>query len=152
MHRGMGKVSCSRRRSSGGHPYDDRPRLSTTQTSPEKTPPDMSHTTSAPSSYLDTSIPFNLPPRRSMKMLKDGSDFVWPDAAHALFVRGAVFSTLVSQRLSLHQCLGLQAWKFINIGSKRTRAPRGEGKTDFLTRYLQSHGVERTKKQVASHL
>lgn len=47
---------------------------------------------------------------------------------------------------------GLQAWKFINIGSKRTRAPRGEGKTDFLTRYLQSHGVERTKKQVASHL
>jgi hypothetical protein len=39
-------------------------------------------------SYLDASIPHNLPPRRSMKMLKDGSDFVWPDAAHVLFVKG----------------------------------------------------------------
>ncbi|KIJ30483.1 hypothetical protein M422DRAFT_268033 [Sphaerobolus stellatus SS14] len=85
-------------------------------------------------SFLDASIPFNLPPRRSMKMLKDGSDFVWPDAAHSLFVKG------------------LQQWKVLTIGSKRTRAPRGEGKTDFLVRYLQQHGVERTKKQVASHL
>ncbi|KAF8531227.1 hypothetical protein JB92DRAFT_185885 [Gautieria morchelliformis] len=133
MHR-MGKVSCSRGRASGGHPYDDRPRLPAPHLPSEKSSSDTAHPISAPSSYLDTSIPFNLPPRRSMKMLKDGSDFVWPDAAHALFVRG------------------LQAWKFINIGSKRTRAPRGEGKTDFLTRYLQSHGVERTKKQVASHL
>ncbi|GJJ13979.1 hypothetical protein Clacol_008236 [Clathrus columnatus] len=87
-----------------------------------------------PASYLDASIPSNLPPRRSMKMLKDGSDFVWPDSAHALFVKG------------------LQAWKIQTIGSKRTRAPRGEGKTDFLVRFLQSHGVTRTKKQVASHL
>ena len=85
-----------------------------------------------------------------MKMLKDGSDFVWPDAAHAMFVRGTV--SLSSPRFILILSPGLQAWKFINIGSKRTRAPRGEGKTDFLTRYLQSHGVERTKKQVASHL
>ncbi|KAF8512085.1 hypothetical protein BU17DRAFT_69355 [Hysterangium stoloniferum] len=93
-----------------------------------------SHKNIISQSCLDSVIPFNLPPRRSMKMLKDGSDFVWPDAAHTLFVKG------------------LQAWKVLTIGSKRTRAPRGEGKTDFLVRYLKSHGVERTKKQVASHL
>jgi hypothetical protein len=93
MHRGMGKVSCSRGRSSGGHPYDDRPRHSAPHLPSDKTSSDTAHPISAPSSYLDTSIPFNLPPRRSMKMLKDGSDFVWPDAAHALFVRGALCQT-----------------------------------------------------------
>jgi TEA/ATTS domain len=146
----MGKASSSRRRPSDGHPYAaDRPKASVS--SSENLPSDIATPVSAPSSYLDTSIPFNLPPRRSMKMLKDGSDFVWPDAAHALFVRGTVLLPPRARPILIPSS-GLQAWKFINIGSKRTRAPRGEGKTDLLTRYLQSHGVERTKKQVASHL
>lgn len=123
---------------------------------------DVNRADTIPASYLDASIPLNLPPRRSMKMLKDGSDFVWPDSAHALFVKGWYLSTLpscdtrtVSEAFSsplLFFFQGLQAWKALTYNSKRTRAPRGEGKTDFLVRYLQGHGVERTKKQVASHL
>ncbi|TFL07597.1 hypothetical protein BDV98DRAFT_652521 [Pterulicium gracile] len=85
---------------------------------------------SSSTSIISTTL---TPQRKHHKLLKDGSgDEVWPQSVESVFVQG-----LKAYRDS--------PWATYSRGRSRWR-------NQFLVDYLQSVGIVRTKKQVASHI
>ncbi|KAJ6580910.1 hypothetical protein B0H19DRAFT_929428, partial [Mycena capillaripes] len=77
--------------------------------------------------------PLLTPQRKHRKLLKDGSSTaVWPESIEALFVQG------------LREYWD-SPWATYSRGRSRWR-------NQFLVDYLQSLGITRSKKQVASHI
>lgn len=75
------------------------------------------------------------PSRKHRKLLKDGSGVeVWPEAIEKIFVQG-LREYWQSPYATYSQSRGRSRWR-----------------NQFLVDYLQRHGIERTKKQVASHI
>lgn len=72
------------------------------------------------------------PQRKHRKLLKDGSSEVWPEDIERIFVHG------------LREYWD-SPWATFSRGRSRWR-------NQFLVDYLQRHGVDRSKKQVASHI
>ncbi|KAA1469485.1 hypothetical protein DENSPDRAFT_745222, partial [Dentipellis sp. KUC8613] len=72
------------------------------------------------------------PQRKHRKMLKDGTSEVWPESVEKVFVQG------------LRQYWD-SPWATYSRGRSRWR-------NQFLVDYLHAAGVERSKKQVASHI
>lgn len=72
------------------------------------------------------------PQRKHRKLLKDGSSEVWPEDIERVFVQGL-------------REYWESPWATFSRGRSRWR-------NQFLVDYLQRHGVERSKKQVASHI
>ncbi|KAI5123293.1 hypothetical protein M0805_009314 [Coniferiporia weirii] len=73
-----------------------------------------------------------LPQRRHRKMLKDGSSEVWPQDAEVVFLDGL-------------RDYWNSPWANFSRGRSRWR-------NQFLVDYLKKHGIDRSKKQVASHI
>lgn len=73
-----------------------------------------------------------LPQRRHRKMLKDGSSEVWPEEAENIFLDGL-----------------REYW---NSPCANWNKGRSRWRNSFLVEYLRSKGIERSKKQVASHI
>lgn len=73
-----------------------------------------------------------LPQRRHRKMLKDGSSEVWPQEAEDIFLDG------------LREYWN-SPWANFSRGRSRWR-------NQYLVDYLKKHGIDRSKKQVASHI
>ena len=65
-------------------------------------------------------------------MLKDGSSEVWPQEAEAIFLDGL-------------RDYWNSPWANFNRGRSRWR-------NQYLVDYLKKNGIERSKKQVASHI
>ncbi|TDL27538.1 hypothetical protein BD410DRAFT_426163 [Rickenella mellea] len=74
----------------------------------------------------------SLPQRRHRKMLRDGSSEVWPQHAEDLFLKGL-------------EDYWNSPWANFSRGRSRWR-------NQFLVDYLKRNGIERSKKQVASHI
>lgn len=72
------------------------------------------------------------PQRKHRKLLKDGTSEVWPESLEEIFVEG------------LRQYWE-SPWATYSRGRSRWR-------NQFLVDYLQKAGIERSKKQVASHI
>ncbi|KAH9996908.1 hypothetical protein BJV77DRAFT_941957, partial [Russula vinacea] len=72
------------------------------------------------------------PQRKHRKMLKDGTSEVWPESVEKIFVDG------------LRQYWE-SPWATYSRGRSRWR-------NQFLVDYLKEAGIERSKKQVASHI
>ena len=90
------------------------------------------------------------PQRKHHKMLKDGTSEVWPEDVEKIFIQG--ISILPLPRLPPLNLLptGLREywespWATFSRGRSRWR-------NQFLVDYLQKAGVERSRKQVASHI
>lgn len=91
------------------------------------------------------------PQRKHHKLLKDGSE-VWSKEVERIFVEGFLSMLLVSlASLSdfptfpgLHKYWE-SPWATYSRGRSRWR-------NQFLVDHLKSHGIERSKKQVASHI
>lgn len=87
------------------------------------------------------------PQRKHRKLLKDGSSEVWPEDIERIFVHGTSISSFLAYLIVLP---GLREywdspWATFSRGRSRWR-------NQFLVDYLQRHGVDRSKKQVASHI
>ncbi|OJA21601.1 hypothetical protein AZE42_01677 [Rhizopogon vesiculosus] len=81
----------------------------------------------------DSSSPRTLTPQRKhRKLLKDGSSEVWPEDVERIFVQGL-------------REYWESPWATYSRGRSRWR-------NQFLVEYLQRAGVDRSKKQVASHI
>ena len=83
-------------------------------------------------------------------MLKDGTSEVWPESVEKIFVDGAVITALSFQPSYVCAALGLRQywespWATYSRGRSRWR-------NQFLVDYLKEAGIERSKKQVASHI
>lgn len=76
--------------------------------------------------------PDPLPQRRHRKMLKDGTSEVWPQDAENVFLDG------------LREYWN-SPWANFSRGRSRWR-------NQYLVDYLKKNGIERSKKQVASHI
>ncbi|KAG6879517.1 hypothetical protein C0992_001850 [Termitomyces sp. T32_za158] len=88
----------------------------------------MSTSAKRPSSSLT-------PQRKHRKLLKDGSGIeVWPESIEKIFVQG------------LHEY-----WKSPWATYSQSRG-RSRWRNQFLVDYLQKAGIDRSKKQVASHI
>ncbi|TEB35877.1 hypothetical protein FA13DRAFT_1762129 [Coprinellus micaceus] len=75
------------------------------------------------------------PQRKHRKLLKDGSGVeVWPESIEKIFVQG-LREYWQSPYATYSQSRGRSRWR-----------------NQFLVDYLMRHGIERTKKQVASHI
>ncbi|KAF8741005.1 hypothetical protein AX14_006209 [Amanita brunnescens Koide BX004] len=75
------------------------------------------------------------PQRKHRKLLKDGSGIeVWPESVEKIFVEGL-----------------RKYWESPYATSSQSRG-RSRWRNQFLVDYLKSAGVERSKKQVASHI
>ncbi|KAF8350738.1 hypothetical protein F5887DRAFT_315818 [Amanita rubescens] len=75
------------------------------------------------------------PQRKHRKLLKDGSGIeVWPESVEKVFVEGL-----------------RKYWESPYATSSQSRG-RSRWRNQFLVDYLKSAGVERSKKQVASHI
>jgi hypothetical protein len=75
------------------------------------------------------------PQRKHRKLLKDGSGTeVWPEAIEKIFVQG-LKEYWDSPYATYSQSRGRSRWR-----------------NQFLVDYLLKHGIERSKKQVASHI
>ncbi len=92
------------------------------------------------------------PQRKHRKMLKDGTSEVWPESVEKIFVDGAVIPFIISWSSYLYVCVtsGLRQywespWATYSRGRSRWR-------NQFLVDYLKEAGIERSKKQVASHI
>lgn len=72
------------------------------------------------------------PQRKHRKLLKDGTSEVWPESLEEIFVQG------------LRQYWE-SPWATYSRGRSRWR-------NQFLVDYLQKAGIERSKKQIASHI
>lgn len=72
------------------------------------------------------------PQRKHRKLLKDGSSEVWPESIETIFVEGL-------------RRYWQSPWATYSRGRSRWR-------NQYLVEYLHKAGVERTKKQVASHI
>lgn len=86
------------------------------------------------SATYETDLPTKTltPQRKHRKLLKDGSSEVWPEDIERIFVKG------------LREYWD-SPWATFSRGRSRWR-------NQFLVDYLQKHGVDRSKKQVASHI
>ncbi|EJD06017.1 uncharacterized protein FOMMEDRAFT_145345 [Fomitiporia mediterranea MF3/22] len=73
-----------------------------------------------------------LPQRRHRKMLKDGSAEVWPQDAEDVFLEGLK--------------------DYWNSPWANTSRGRSRWRNQYLVDYLKKFGIERSKKQVASHI
>lgn len=81
----------------------------------------------------DQDLPKSLTPQRKhRKLLKDGSSEVWPEDVERVFVQGL-------------REYWESPWATYSRGRSRWR-------NQFLVDYLQKNGVDRSKKQVASHI
>ncbi|KAG8217485.1 hypothetical protein J3R82DRAFT_5630 [Butyriboletus roseoflavus] len=80
----------------------------------------------------DASTKSLTPQRKHRKLLKDGSSEVWPEDIERIFVQGL-------------REYWESPWATYSRGRSRWR-------NQFLVDYLQKHGVDRSKKQVASHI
>ncbi|OAX44614.1 hypothetical protein K503DRAFT_657529, partial [Rhizopogon vinicolor AM-OR11-026] len=81
----------------------------------------------------DSSSPKTLTPQRKhRKLLKDGSSEVWPEDVERIFVQGL-------------REYWESPWATYSRGRSRWR-------NQFLVEYLQRAGIDRSKKQVASHI
>lgn len=92
------------------------------------------------------------PQRKHRKMLKDGTSEVWPESVEKIFVAGTVIipSSLQPSYLYVSPVSGLRQywespWATYSRGRSRWR-------NQFLVDYLKEAGIERSKKQVASHI
>lgn len=98
----------------------------------------------------DSSSPKSLTPQRKhRKLLKDGSSEVWPEDVERIFVEGSSPQTISLFNIFIPP-LGLREywespWATYSRGRSRWR-------NQFLVEYLQRAGVDRSKKQVASHI
>ncbi|KZT26234.1 hypothetical protein NEOLEDRAFT_1049132, partial [Neolentinus lepideus HHB14362 ss-1] len=72
------------------------------------------------------------PQRKHRKMLKDGTSEVWPESVEEIFVEGL-------------REYWQSPWATFSRGRSRWR-------NQFLVDYLRKRGIERSKKQVASHI
>ncbi|KIM65218.1 hypothetical protein SCLCIDRAFT_78525, partial [Scleroderma citrinum Foug A] len=72
------------------------------------------------------------PQRKHRKLLKDGSSEVWPEDIERIFVQGL-------------QEYWESPWATFSRGRSRWR-------NQYLVDHLQKHGIDRSKKQVASHI
>lgn len=100
-------------------------------------PPPRSHCFLFPLSIMDSLIHTvhstnTLPQRRHRKMLKDGSSEVWPQEAEDIFLDGL-------------RDYWNSPWANTNRGRSRWR-------NQYLVDYLKKYGIDRSKKQVASHI
>jgi hypothetical protein len=82
-------------------------------------------------------------------MLKDGTSEVWPESVEKIFVEGAVIITFPHLPY-LYVSSGLRQywespWATYSRGRSRWR-------NQFLVDYLKEAGIDRSKKQVASHI
>lgn len=94
-----------------------------------------SSTVAMKSTRHDSSIPTITPQRKHRKLLKDGSGTeVWPEHIEQLFVQG-LREYWDSPYATYSQSRGRSRWR-----------------NQFLVDYLAKHGIERSKKQVASHI
>ncbi|KAF8163269.1 hypothetical protein B0H34DRAFT_650490 [Crassisporium funariophilum] len=83
----------------------------------------------------DSMPPTITPQRKHRKLLKDGSGTeVWPESIEKIFVQG-LREYWESPYATYSQSRGRSRWR-----------------NQFLVDYLQKQGIERTKKQVASHI
>ena len=83
----------------------------------------------------DSAIPSITPQRKHRKLLKDGSGTeVWPEAIEKVFV------------------LGLKEYWDSPYATYSQSRGRSRWRNQFLVDYLHKHGVDRSKKQVASHI
>ncbi|EAU88571.1 hypothetical protein CC1G_04277 [Coprinopsis cinerea okayama7 len=83
----------------------------------------------------DTPTDTLTPQRKHRKLLKDGSGVeVWPESIEKTFVQG-LKEYWQSPYATYSQSRGRSRWR-----------------NQFLVDYLQRHGIQRTKKQVASHI
>jgi TEA/ATTS domain len=83
-------------------------------------------------------------------MLKDGTSEVWPESVEKTFVDGAVITSSSSPPSYVCPVSGLRQywespWATYSRGRSRWR-------NQFLVDYLKEAGIERSKKQVASHI
>jgi len=104
-----------------------------------KTPPRLFRLTSMSPPPMkpkhDSPVPSITPQRKHRKLLKDGSGTeVWPEAIEKVFVQG-LKEYWDSPYATYSQSRGRSRWR-----------------NQFLVDYLHKHGVERSKKQVASHI
>jgi hypothetical protein len=88
------------------------------------------------------------PQRKHRKLLKDGSSEVWPEEIERIFVQGWCTTISLPRRLTCY--LGLREywespWATYSRGRSRWR-------NQFLVEFLQRAGIDRSKKQVASHI
>lgn len=105
-------------------------------------------TTTRPKKH-DSSI---TPQRKHRKLLKDGSGTeVWPESIEKIFVQGASpLSAPTSTHLTLPAGLR-EYWESPYATYSQSRG-RSRWRNQFLVDYLQKQGIERSKKQVASHI
>ncbi|KAF9246551.1 hypothetical protein BU15DRAFT_23790, partial [Melanogaster broomeanus] len=80
----------------------------------------------------DPSLKSLTPQRKHRKLLKDGSSEVWPEEIERIFVQGL-------------REYWESPWATYSRGRSRWR-------NQFLVDYLQKTGIDRSKKQVASHI
>ncbi|KIK95891.1 hypothetical protein PAXRUDRAFT_826554 [Paxillus rubicundulus Ve08.2h10] len=80
----------------------------------------------------DSSAKSLTPQRKHRKLLKDGSSEVWPEDIERIFVQGL-------------REYWESPWATYSRGRSRWR-------NQFLVDYLQKNGIDRSKKQVASHI
>jgi hypothetical protein len=92
------------------------------------------------------------PQRKHRKMLKDGTSEVWPESVEKIFVNGETIPFIIACPSYLYVCVtsGLRQywespWATYSRGRSRWR-------NQFLVDYLKDQGIERSKKQVASHI
>jgi hypothetical protein len=91
------------------------------------------------------------PQRKHRKMLKDGTSEVWPEDVEKIFVNGAVIPSSLGRLIfTCASHSGLRQywespWATYSRGRSRWR-------NQFLVDYLKDAGIERSKKQVASHI
>jgi hypothetical protein len=91
--------------------------------------------TTMKSSKHESSMPSITPQRKHRKLLKDGSGTeVWPESIEKIFVQG-LKEYWESPYATYSQSRGRSRWR-----------------NQFLVDYLGKHGIERSKKQVASHI
>ncbi|KAF5391289.1 hypothetical protein D9757_001921 [Collybiopsis confluens] len=108
---------------------------------------DASSPRSRATSYLNPSVPVSprsllTPLRKHHKLLKDGSGLeVWPEYVEQVFVQGL---QAYSKSIASHTQ---------PIKSSDSSAPgRSRLRNAFLVSYLAERGIDRSRKQVASHL
>ncbi|KAF9069673.1 hypothetical protein BDP27DRAFT_683987 [Rhodocollybia butyracea] len=83
------------------------------------------------------------PGRKHHKLLKDGSGVeVWPESIERIFVDG----------LQAYASCAISHNNHPSTFSEAGASSRSRLRNAYLVQYLASHGIDRSRKQVASHL
>lgn len=91
------------------------------------------------------------PQRKHRKLLKDGSgEEVWPESVEKIFVQGT--TTRRSVFIHFNVPLGLREYWQSPWATYTQSRGRSRWRNQFLVDYLQNAAINRTKKQVASHI